>query len=324
MNKFNTGIGQPSLVTIAGGFIIVLSCISLVSIIIYVMIPIFDKDYGAKALSDASVNGLILSCVTLSITLSIVVPWMMSKAQINAVAEEAVKKYYNKDFSQTIQKTHDSLFKAYANDSRMIAYFLCQHNKPVWALGWVCKSSTTYDRIHGANQRKTYSALAISNVYVLIDCILQTYHQSKNSTLEQTLSNDNDERKYEVAIRTTRDLVKFCATIELRDKDYASVFEDKAGKDIPETLNEALINLLKCLIKILNTFCSERKENLLDRLELKNEEEENSKIHEDYYHEIDNLCKGFSLEFVESAFRNSASKLDSMYVKYLESLSHET
>ena len=149
MNKFNTGIGQPSLVTIAGGFIIVLSCISLVSIIIYVMIPIFDKDYGAKALSDASVNGLILSCVTLSITLSIVVPWMMSKAQINAVAEEAVKKYYNKDFSQTIQKTHDSLFKAYANDSRMIAYFLCQHNKPVWALGWVCKSSTTYDRIHG-------------------------------------------------------------------------------------------------------------------------------------------------------------------------------
>lgn len=322
MNKLNTGIGQSSWITFAGGLIIVLSCISLASIILYVMIPIIDKDYEAKVISDASVNGLILSCVTLSVTLSIVVPWMMSKAQINAVAEETVKKYYDKDFSQTIQKTHDSLFKAYANDSRMIAYFLCQHNKPVWALGWVCKSSTTYDRIHGTNQRKTYSALAISNVYVLIDCILQIYHQINNSTstLEQTLSHDNDERKYEVAIRTTRDLVKFCATIELRDKDYASVFEDKAGKDIPETLNDALNNLLKCLIKILDTYCTERKENLLDRLELKNDEEENAKTHEDYFHEIDLLCKGFSLDFVQSAFRNSASKLDSMYIQYLESL----
>lgn len=321
MNRYKTVVGQSFWVNVAGIIIILLSCISLFSIIIYVLLSTFDKDYGSKVLSDASVNGLILSCVTLSITLSVVVPWMMSKAQINAVAEETVKKYYDKDFSQTIQKTHDSLFKAYANDSRMIAYFLCQHEKPVWALGWICKSSTTYDKVQGSNQKKTYKSLAISNVYVLIDCILQIYHKMEShSSLEQILSKDNDEKKNEIAIRTTRDLTKFCSTIELRDKDYASVFEDKAGKDIPETLNDTLNDLLKCLIKVLNTYCTERKENLFDRLELNNEEEENAKTHEAYYHEIDNWCKGYSLEFVESAFRNSASKLDSMYEEYLESL----
>lgn len=317
-NKITTG--QSIWINVIGGILIALSCIALGAIIFYVLYPYFDKDVDAEFLSGASVNGLVLSCVTLSITLAIVVPWMMSKSQINAVAEETVKQYYNKDFSQTIQKTHNSLFKAYANESRMIAYFLCQHHKPVWALGWICKSSTIYDRVQGFNQKKTYSALAVSNVYVLIDCILQIYHQLKETTLEQILSNDNEEKKCEVAIRTTRDLVKFCSTIELRDRDYASVFEDKAGKDIPETLNVVLNDFLKCLIIYLNSYCKGNKEDLFDRLELINEEEDEAEKHEAYYYKILKWCQTKKREDVEEVFMNSASELDSLYTKYLTNL----
>ena len=317
-NKITTG--QSIWINVIGGILIALSCIALGAIIFYVLYPYFDKDVDAEFLSGASVNGLVLSCVTLSITLAIVVPWMMSKSQINAVAEETVKQYYNKDFSQTIQKTHNSLFKAYANESRMIAYFLCQHHKPVWALGWICKSSTIYDRVQGFNQKKTYSALAVSNVYVLIDCILQIYHQLKETTLEQILSNDNEEKKCEVAIRTTRDLVKFCSTIELRDRDYASVFEDKAGKDIPETLNIVLNDFLKCLIIYLNSYCKGNKEDLFDRLELINEEEDEAEKHEAYYYKILKWCQTKKREDVEEVFMNSASELDSLYTKYLTNL----
>ena len=317
-NKITTG--QSIWINVIGGILIALSCIALGAIIFYVLYPYFDKDVDAEFLSGASVNGLVLSCVTLSITLAIVVPWMMSKSQINAVAEETVKHYYNKDFSQTIQKTHNSLFKAYANESRMIAYFLCQHHKPVWALGWICKSSTIYDRVQGFNQKKTYSALAVSNVYVLIDCILQIYHLLKETTLEQILSNDNEEKKCEVAIRTTRDLVKFCSTRELRDRDYASVFEDKAGKDIPEALNIVLNDFLKCLIIYLNSYCKGNKEDLFDRLELINEEEDEAEKHEAYYYKILKWCQTKKREDVEEVFMNSASELDSLYTKYLTNL----
>ena len=42
---------------------IILSCLSLCTIIFYVLYPYFSKDVDPKFLSEASVNGLLLSCV---------------------------------------------------------------------------------------------------------------------------------------------------------------------------------------------------------------------------------------------------------------------
>ena len=96
-------------INLAGSFIILLACTALGSIIVHIIILILDNNCGS--LPEATVNGLILSCVTLSITLSVVVPWMISKTQINSIAEESVKKYYDKDFSQAIKKPIILFFK---------------------------------------------------------------------------------------------------------------------------------------------------------------------------------------------------------------------
>lgn len=301
-------------------FLIALAAVALIAIIIYVLLPYFCKDIDIKVLPEATVNSLVLSCITLSITFSIIVPWMMSKSQIHSVVEESVKKYYDKDFKQTIQKTHNTLFKAYANDSRMIAYFLTKHDKPVWALGWVCKSSISYDNIQEANQRKTYAALSVSNVFVLIECILGIFKKMANGmSFIEVINEDNDEKMNEVAIRTTRDLVKFCSTQELRDKDYASVFEDKKGKDIPETLNSALNDLLRCLVKYLEKYCRDNGDSLFQRLELENKDEINETAHLEYYTMTERKCRTVKLEDLEAQFMNIASSLEQMYEMYLSS-----
>ena len=246
---------------------------------------------------------------------------LLPSGKVETIAEETVKKYYDKDFSKAIGKTHNTLFQAFANDSRMIAYLLCRHNKPFWALGWVCKSSTTYDKVHDENQRKTYKTLSISNIYVLIDCILQIYKQQVNGlSLDKILNNDNEEKKYEVAIRTTRDLVKFCSTIELRDKDYSAVFDDKSGKDIPETLNDTLIQFLRCLIKKLTVYCQETNQDLFDRLELENIDDENWEVHVSYYYKMEKWCNKHEAYKIESEFQKSAGKLYDMYSNYLQKL----
>lgn len=314
---------QSIWINVLGTILIVLACLSLCAIIFFVLYPFFDKDIPTEFLNTASVNGLVLSCITLSVTLAIVVPWMMSKSQINAVAENAVKQYYDKDFSQTIRKTHNSLFQAYANESRMIAFFLCQHNKPVWALGWVCKSSTTYDRIQEANQKKTYAALAVSNVYVLIDCILRICHKMKDPkdmTLEEIINADNDEKEFAVALRTTRDLIKFCSTIELRDKDYASVFKDRPGRDIPETLNVALNDFLMCLMKVLISQCEKEKEDLFEKMELVNDEEVDADKHAALFYKIFKLCEKHDQGSFNNKFLQSAMALDTKYQMYLKTI----
>lgn len=306
----------PGWISAMGFFLVLLACLSLCAIIIYLVYPLFG-DNGITKLPAATVNAMLISCITLSITLSIAVPWMMSKSQINSVVEQTVKKYYDKDFSQTIQSTHNSLFQAYANDSRMIAYFLCKHNKPLWALGWVCKSSTTYDRVHGNDQHRTYKALAISNVFVLIECILQLNSKLSSLQFEETLNDDNDEKKNQVAKRTTRDLIKFCSTIELRDRDYATVFEDKAGKDIPETLNDSLKALLACLVQYLSSYYKDTGEDLLDQLELENKNDEYASTHEEYFRKVEKECNRKKIDTLIKAFRNSASSLENKYQLYL-------
>lgn len=307
-------------ISVMGFILVLLACLALCAIIFYLVIPYVCKDRIAE-LPAATVNAMMISCITLSVTLSIAVPWMMSKSQINTVVERTVKKYYDKDFSQTIQKTHNTLFKAYANDSRMIAYFLCRHEKPLWALGWVCKSSTTYDRVQDNNQHKTYTALAVSNVFVLIDCVLQINKKlpsSPSSQLEEAfkevVNKDNDEKINQVAIRTTRDLIKFCATIELRDRDYANVFEDKAGKDIPETLNDSLRALLNCLVLYLSTLYKD----LFGQLELENEEDEYADAHKALFNRVIKECKEKKLEDLIKSFCSLASSLDEKYSDYLE------
>lgn len=305
-------------INVLGIVLIVLAALALVSIIFYVIFPYLKKDVDLKVLPDATANALILSCVTLSITLSIVVPWMMSKTQIHTIAEDSVKKYYDRDFKQAIQKTHNTLFRAYANDSRMIAYFLCKEKKPIWALGWVCKSSISYDNVHDSNQINTYSALAVSNIFVLINCVLIILEKFKSGLcFEDIINADNDEKKNEVATRTTRDLVKFCSTIELRDKDYANIFEDKKGKDIPETLNLALNDLLMCLVSYLSNYHSLSQLTLWDRIELDNIDEEYSQVHQDYYYAIEKKCNRKKIEDLLEKFESDAEKLKKMFDAYL-------
>ena len=300
--------------------LVALAAVALIAIIVYVLLPFICKRIDIEAIPDASVNGLVLSCITLSITFSVIVPWMMSKSQIHSVVEDSVKKYYDKDFKQTIQKTHDTLFRAYANDSRMIAYFLTKHNKPVWALGWVCKSSISYDNIQGENQHKTYTALSVSNVFVLIECVLGLYAKLSNGVpFVDAINEDNDEKLNEVAIRTTRDLVKFCSTQELRDKDYDSVFVDNKGKDIPETLSTALNDLLRCLVKYLEKYCRDNGDSLFERLELENEDEINEETHIAYYSLVERKCRNIKLEDLKSQFIRSSSSLNKMYDNYLAS-----
>ncbi len=310
---FKNASEGPSWINIMGFFLVLLACLSLVAIIFYLVYP-YIGDNDITVLPAATVNAMMISCITLSITLSIAVPWMMSKSQINSVVEQTVQKYYDKDFSQTIQNTHNSLFQAYANDSRMIAYLLCKHNKPLWALGWVCKSSTTYDRVHDNDQHRTYKALAISNVFVLIECILQINNKLSSVQFEKVLNDDNDEKKDQVAIRTTRDLIKFCSTIELRDRDYATVFEDKAGKDIPETLNDSLNAMLACLILYLSNIY---KDNLLKQLELESNNDGYASTHAEFYEKVKKECNKKNMDMLIQSFRNSASSLDQMYQKYL-------
>ena len=305
-------------ISVMGFILVLLACLALCAIIFYLVIPYICRDRIAE-LPAATVNAMMISCITLSVTLSIAVPWMMSKSQINAVVERTVKKYYDKDFSQTIQKTHNTLFKAYANDSRMIAYLLCRQKKPIWALGWVCKSSTTYDRVQDNDQHKTYSALAVSNVFVLIDCVIQIRKKLSSSPSEEVfksvINEDNDEKINQVAIRTTRDLIKFCSTIELRDRDYANVFEDKAGKDIPETLNDSLRALLNCLVLYLS---KQLNNELFGQLELENEDDEYANAHIALFNRIMKECKEKKFEGLIEVFCSIASSLDKQYSTYLK------
>lgn len=296
--------------------IILLACITLITIIVTVLHSYCGN--STATINATSVNSLILSCVTLSITMSVIVPWMMSKTRIYSVAEDAVKEYYDKDFSKSIKKTHNNIFKAYANDSRMIAYMLCQQDKPIWALGWICKSSCTYMKVSEQFQLQTYTVLSTSNIFVLIDCILKI--NDKINTLSDfkcVLNADNTEPCYNVAIRTTRDLIKFCSDIRLKDRDYKEIFKDEDGKDIPETLKESLELFLVCLVKYLSN-----KVNLEKVLELDNPEEPNHESHKNTL-EIIRKKSGADKEFSEDDFakniedfKNSADILNKLYDDY--------
>ena len=300
--------GRSIWIEIAGWLLIVLACFALISIIVNVLAPLFCPE-KFNSLKEASVNGMMLTCVTLSITLAVVVPWMISRTRIYDVAEDAVKKYYDKDFKREIRRNQEALLRASANEARMIAYLLCEAKKPIWALGWICKSATTYDKIERNYQYNTYTELKVSNVHVLIDCIRQiATKMADNVPMEQILRDDNEEKEYEVAIRTTKDLIKFCSTFKLRDRDYAGVFADNAGKDVPETLGKALHDLLNYLVAKLK-----------DKLELYNEEGEDVEKYKDFYLFTVKQIQNQETKDLEKKFKDTAKVLAEKYNEYLKS-----
>ena len=308
--------GRSIWIEIAGWLLIVLACIALISIIVNVLAPLFCPE-KFNSLKEASVNGMMLTCVTLSITLAVVVPWMISRTRIYDVAEDAVKKYYDKDFKREIRRNQEALLRASANEARMIAYLLCEAKKPIWALGWICKSATTYDKIERNYQYNTYTKLKVSNVHVLIDCIRQiATKMADNVSMEQILRDDNEEKEYEVAIRTTKDLIKFCSTFKLRDRDYAGEFADNAGMDVPETLEEALHDLLNYLVAILK---EKKPEELKDKLELYNEEGEDVEKYKDFYLFTEKQIQNQQTKYLEEKFKDTAKELAEKYNEYLKS-----
>lgn len=306
-------------IIIWGKVLLFIACLSLVAIIVNVIWHIVFPNWFEN-LDEASVDGMMLTCVTLSITLSIAVPWMISKTRINEVAEEKMKEYYDKyntSFKLEIHKTHDALFRASANEARMIAYLLCEAKKPIWALGWICKSATTYDKIERNYQYNTYTKLKVSNVHVLIDCIRQiATKMADNVSIEQILRDDNEEKEYEVAIRTTKDLIKFCSTFKLRDRDYAGEFADNAGKDVPETLEETLHDLLNYLVAILK---EKKPEELKDKLELYNEEGEDAEKYKDFYLFTKKQIQNQQTKVLGKKFKDTAKELAEKYNEYLKS-----
>lgn len=293
--------------------IIFLACVTLIVILSTVIHSYFCC--CKSTIAATSVNSLILSCVTLSITMSVVVPWMISKTHIYSVAEDAVKKYYDKDFSESIKKTHGKIFKAYANDSRMIAYMLCQQNKPIWALGWICKSSCTYMKVFDSIQSHTYAVLSTSNIFVLIECVLQINNKlNKGVDFKYVLNADNDEKIDNVAVRTTRDLIKFCSDIRLKDRDYKDVFRDTTGQDIPETLKESLELLLMCIVTYLNL--NNREIDLEQVLELDNPDESNSASHITKLDALIKESRKSDLNVLLNNFSESANILKDQYDEY--------
>lgn len=307
----NDKFGKLPLCLIA--FLLILACLTLITIIFTVLHSYCSN--STATINATSVNSLILSCVTLSITMSVIVPWMISKTRIYSVAEEAVKEYYDKDFSKSIKKTHNNIFKAYANDSRMIAYMLCQQNKPIWALGWICKSSCTYMKVSEQSQLQTYTVLSTSNIFVLIDCILQINKRiNASGCFKCVLNADNTEPFNNVAIRTTRDLIKFCSDISLKDRYYKDIFNNTNGKDIPETLKESLELFLVCLVKYFSTTDID----LEKALELDNPEESNNESHKSTFEIIWKTCKTDKkrLEETIAEFQKSANDLEGQYNKY--------
>lgn len=73
-------------------------------IIFHVLYPYFGNDVETRALSDASVNKFSFIC---DLNYTTVVPWMMSKSQINAIGEENIKMYYNNHFHKLSPKNKD-------------------------------------------------------------------------------------------------------------------------------------------------------------------------------------------------------------------------
>lgn len=288
-----------------------LACLALASIMAFILVPLFCPAHFQYSLSDASVIGTVLGCVTFSLTLSVIVPWMASKTHIYSVAESAVKEYYDKDFKRSIEDTHTKIFKSQANDGRMIAYLLCQHDKPVWALGWICKSSWIYSKVEGLSEN--YRALSASNILVLTDCVLKVSDRlKKHMDFGRILNEDNDEKTDEVAIRTTRDLLKFMAGADIKSYSDKDAFGSHSCKEIPTLLHDTLDLLLRCLIKYLHPRC----QNLEDRLnDMSEDDAEYIKIYR-------KLCQSVAhtdLRFLLDGFITKASKLDTMYGSYVKS-----
>lgn len=297
------------------GAIVVLACLTLLTIMILVITMIFCRQCHG-AMSAATVNGLILSCVTLSISLSVVVPWMITRTQVRSIAEEAVKQHYDKDFKESLRKTHSKIFKEAANDSRMIAYQLCHDRKPVWALGWICKASCTYVKADAMNLGSTYSTLQKSTIHVLVDCVLQINRKlDQNLPFNVICNHDNYEPANDVAVRTMRDLTKFLSCIDLSSREYKRYFRQGSCAGLTDLLDSALKALLRCFTFYLHCLYGNELKDLLDF----NVDNDNSDGCESEY--FDGVLKDIrtknDLQFFIDDFSEAAAELDNLYNAYL-------
>lgn len=93
---------------------------------------------------DYSFLAIILTCVTISITFSMIVPVFiarnMAKNELRIVASEIFNNEYKTDLDENLSL----LRKSDADHSRMNAYFLQVLDKPTWSIGWICRASIRY------------------------------------------------------------------------------------------------------------------------------------------------------------------------------------
>ena len=211
-------------------------------IVLMIILIVHNYVYGNGNLSyDGIALGVcgILSTIVIGLNIFSYIDYKNLQSKVGDLNSKYDK--LNVKTTDDLNETLSELCRADADHSRMNAFFLKESEKPIWAIGWICRATKRYYKCCTGMElgKISYTPISKSCRLILMDCIEKFTEKVKNGVTdfneEGFLNNpndgykkENDEDNIEVFKRTLKDFA-----------DYLLILEPKNAKKT-ENVNRVL------------------------------------------------------------------------------------
>lgn len=189
---------------------------------------------------------IMLACVALCFSISVVIPYFLSNQIIKKEIEKTVNDIFNSDYKIELNNAINALERGDADHSRMTALFLQKHEMYIWSIGWICRSILRYLKCDDIPKQKMYNNIVKMCIPILIDNIsmlVKNVQANKSGGLTETIIRrfniENSEDKNSLIIRTLTDIIDY----RLMSSKYSGKF-----KALENSEQKHIINLFITLV----------------------------------------------------------------------------
>lgn len=196
---------------------------------------------------------IIFTGITICLTLSAIVPFVISKFLTKVGIENAVERVL-----QTTDKVTNSKFERVdADHSRAISYLLNMQEKPIWSISWNMRAKIRYLRSNTESKKAMYDDLLKMSVCITMDSIDMFIQkvlasvqkdQSKDKKLKdhilEVFNSDTCEEKNCLVVRVLSDLIDYKVENKKNKNIIFKIKESDIEQEIIDRFTQIIIDVL--------------------------------------------------------------------------------
>lgn len=229
--------------------IVVSLLISITAINLYYFVAII-KGEAAPEKDIVDYVTIMLTCIALCFSISIIIPYFLSNQIIKREIEKTVNDIFDRDYKVTLNETINSLERGDADHSRMTAIFLQKHQMYLWSIGWICRSILRYLKCDKIPQQKMYADIIRMCVPILIENInklILDINPSEDTDIEKIVvkrfNNENFETKNNLTLRTLTDVIDYRISISQKI-NRIKIIENADQKEIVDLFVSLILSVI--------------------------------------------------------------------------------